>query len=289
MKLTETQASEWEDLRSRLRVDDSLDKNFTHMDDEIKTDIFSCKHCLLHHSILTLSVQTTSSIATVVHMFLLNDFCLITTSENSSSLGERELAREYVIKYALPLDEVTFSEMFICTGSIDSKGKAMLKPDELSFRLVHNDVYYNLKAGSREERNKWIDELRLGIFSIYVEAPKEPSIGWPFHVENSSYLASAFFGDDNLCRYYLNKEKSLVNTTFSCGMCALHWAAFNDKRNIVKILLDEYGANVDIVNNANNTALHLAAAKGHAAVVQMLLDHQARYFYKLYSFIHSIS
>ena len=240
MKLTESQASEWEDIRSRLRVEDSSsDNNSAPMDTEIETDIFSCKHCILYHSNLVLSGQSTGDVATNVHMFLLNDFCLITTCKDSSG---KEQAEEFVIKHALPLDEVTFAQILISKSLAHNVVPTF---DELAFRLVHNNIYYTLTAGSREEKNRWIEELRLAIFSIYVQAPEEPTIGWPFFVENSTYLAAAFFGNDNMFSYYLNEDESLVNTTFSCGMCALHWAALNDSRSIVKTLLGKYGANVN--------------------------------------------
>ena len=274
VELTEVQISEWEDLRGRLKVDDSIISST--IDDEIRRDIFTCKHCVLHHSDLVLSTKNTSDAAIGVHMFLLNDFCLITTCIEASAPVDKMLGQEYVIKYALPLDELTYTEVFLPKNPRNSKNYVELQPDKLALKLLHNNVHYTLKAGSSEEKSKWVEELRLAIYSIFVKARDEPPVGWPFLVENSSYMASVFFGDDNLCRYYLNSGKALVNTVGGCGMSALHYAAFNDRPNITKILLEEYGADVDIVNNAKNTALHLAAAKGHVAVAQILLDYQAR-------------
>lgn len=273
VELTEAQTSEWEDLRGRLKVDDSITSST--IDDEIRRDIFTCKHCVLHHSDLVLSTKNTSDAAIGVHMFLLNDFCLITTCMEASAPVDKMLGQEYVIKYALPLDELTYTEVFLPKNPRNSKNHVELQPDKLALKLLHNNVHYTLKAGSSEEKSKWVEELRLAIYSIFVKARDEPPVGWPFLVENSSYMASVFIGDDNLCRYYLNSGKALVNTVGPCGMSALHYAAFNDRPNIIKILLDEYGADVDIVNNAKNTALHLAAAKGHVAVAQILLDYQA--------------
>ena len=275
VEMTEVQIFEWEDLRTRLRIDDS--DNFLPMDDDVKMDILTCNHCLLYHSDLALSDHSTCGATINVHMFLLNDFCLITSCKDAPTPGRgKELAVEYVVKYAFPLDELAYREVFIPIGSYNSKGNSKLRVNELEFELEHQGVCYTLRTGSQQEKNRWIEELRLAIFSIYVQAPEEPSIGWPFHVESTTFLASAFFGDDDLCRYYLNDDRSLANNVFSCGMCALHWAAFNDKKSIIKLILDEYGANVDSVNNAKNTALHLAAARGHTGAVQVLLDHQAR-------------
>ena len=61
VELTEAQTSEWEDLRGRLKVDDSITSST--IDDEIRRDIFTCKHCVLHHSDLVLSTKNTSDAA----------------------------------------------------------------------------------------------------------------------------------------------------------------------------------------------------------------------------------
>jgi len=61
-----------------------------------------------------------------------------------------------------------------------------------------------------------------------------------------------------------------VNTTERDGTTALHWAARNDDREVVELLLDA-GANPQAVNRYGVFPLHVACINGNADILEMLL------------------
>jgi ankyrin repeat protein len=62
-----------------------------------------------------------------------------------------------------------------------------------------------------------------------------------------------------------------VNAAQVDGMTALHWAAWQDDAEVVKLLLDK-GAIATAANRYGVTPLSIACENGNAAIVQMLLD-----------------
>lgn len=74
-------------------------------------------------------------------------------------------------------------------------------------------------------------------------------------------------------RKLLNKSCTLDECDES-GSTALMWACYDQKLEIVELLL-ENGADVNIVSNTGDTALTIAIREGHVAIVEMLLEYGA--------------
>ena len=68
-----------------------------------------------------------------------------------------------------------------------------------------------------------------------------------------------------------NSESIFDTDTFEEGYTALHYAAWDNKDDIVKLLL-ENGAEVDALGADNRTALNLCAANGHLDSVKILVE-----------------
>ncbi len=75
-------------------------------------------------------------------------------------------------------------------------------------------------------------------------------------------------------RFLLDKDGVDVNRAEHSGRRALHRAAKNGHRDIVKMLLDSR-ANVDATDAPEKTALHFASERGHWDIVKLLLDNNA--------------
>ena len=64
-------------------------------------------------------------------------------------------------------------------------------------------------------------------------------------------------------------KDSLYNT-------ALHWAAGHNRLHLVKYLVEDHGADVNIKNKSLATPLHFAAASGSDQVVEYLIQNRAK-------------
>lgn len=102
-----------------------------------------------------------------------------------------------------------------------------------------------------------------------------PSLNPKQNVRQKNYLIQAV-QDNNYYRVenVVHSKKCNVNYQDRDGRTALHYAAVNDNRAIVQLLL-ESNLDVNIVDNEGWTALHVAVDKNAYNVVQMLIDHNA--------------
>jgi ankyrin repeat protein len=66
-----------------------------------------------------------------------------------------------------------------------------------------------------------------------------------------------------------------VNQQDPAGFFALYDAAGSGSVRVVKWLVTERKANVDLQNNQGSSPLHIAAQEGHAEVVQFLVENKA--------------
>ena len=62
-----------------------------------------------------------------------------------------------------------------------------------------------------------------------------------------------------------------VDWTDWCGWTALQWACWNNHPDVVKILTQQDGIDVNVQDTDKDTALHLACCKGHLKCVQLLM------------------
>ena len=62
-----------------------------------------------------------------------------------------------------------------------------------------------------------------------------------------------------------------VDWTDWCGWTALQWACWNSHPDVVKILTQQDGIDVNVQDTDKDTALYLACYKGHLKCVQLLV------------------
>ena len=74
---------------------------------------------------------------------------------------------------------------------------------------------------------------------------------------------------------FARKSSNDSNVTDSEGMGLIHWAADRGNLDILKCLVKDLTANVDLKDGDGQTALHYAASCGHEDIVKFLLDNGA--------------
>jgi ankyrin repeat protein len=74
-----------------------------------------------------------------------------------------------------------------------------------------------------------------------------------------------------MCRISSNDTKADINSSGLEQRTALHWAVYENKTEIAKILL-KHGANVEAKTNKNRTPLHIACILGQAEISLILLQ-----------------
>ena len=85
-------------------------------------------------------------------------------------------------------------------------------------------------------------------------------------------IVAANYGHAEIVRLLLEQSGINVNASDKSGSTALHSASQYGHADIVSILLDQRGIDVIASDHGNQTALHLAAGCGHADIVRILLD-----------------
>ncbi|PNP60634.1 hypothetical protein FNYG_14637 [Fusarium nygamai] len=89
---------------------------------------------------------------------------------------------------------------------------------------------------------------------------------------NTPLLWAAYKGHKDVVKYlWPDTNKKLRDNS---GRTALHLAATAGMEEVVRLLIDELGADKKAKNNAGRTPLHLAAASGHWDVVRLLVHEQ---------------
>ena len=87
---------------------------------------------------------------------------------------------------------------------------------------------------------------------------------------------AALWGRADIVRMLVNKHRVDVNLTgaeYFAGMTALHMLAVSgENAEIVKVLIKECGADVDVLNVGGQTALHVAASRGHVDIARALVN-----------------
>lgn len=78
-------------------------------------------------------------------------------------------------------------------------------------------------------------------------------------------------GYQSVCDALLS-HKAFINSKSRVGRTALHLAALNGYANLVKFLVKDHNAVVDILTLKKQTPLHLAASSGQLEVCKLLLD-----------------
>src|SRR5262245_2746643 len=91
------------------------------------------------------------------------------------------------------------------------------------------------------------------------------------YAADDTRLANAAMQGDKGAVQSLLKQKADVNAALGDGMTALHWAAFHDDLELVKILL-QAGANVKATTRLGAmTPLFMASNNGNPGMIEVLL------------------
>ena len=100
-----------------------------------------------------------------------------------------------------------------------------------------------------------------------------------------STILNSFSGTLPLfCRRRRRRRDSTVNFLFSCkyvningcvrrGLRPLHYAVFENDLECVRLLIEEHGADVNVIDEAGYSPLHLAAKYGFLDIMHILVDH----------------
>ena len=60
------------------------------------------------------------------------------------------------------------------------------------------------------------------------------------------------------------------------GNTALHTAVYNKKVDVLTLLLDQEGINLELKNSENQTPMEMAKEYGYAKIVQLLANHTGK-------------
>lgn len=83
------------------------------------------------------------------------------------------------------------------------------------------------------------------------------------------------YGEFEKCRQFIEHEGFDVNTRDHENVTMLHWAAINNRAELVKYFISK-GAAVDAIGgDLRSTPLHWATRQGHLGMVILLLQHRA--------------
>ncbi|XP_050526608.1 E3 ubiquitin-protein ligase MIB1-like [Daktulosphaira vitifoliae] len=83
--------------------------------------------------------------------------------------------------------------------------------------------------------------------------------------------AAAQNGHVRLCKMLIAEYGANVEFEDKDGDRAVHHAAFGDEPQVIELLVGEYDADINARNKRRQTALHIAVNRGHASVVRTLL------------------
>ena len=82
-------------------------------------------------------------------------------------------------------------------------------------------------------------------------------------------------GNRSVAEYLLEITDDPATVIDNNGSNLLHKAAWGDLPELAKLLLDQYGMDIDIKDHAGRTALHVAAYQGNTRILKYLLEHSA--------------
>jgi len=100
------------------------------------------------------------------------------------------------------------------------------------------------------------------------------ALGWSSLALCGEIHDAAKNGDLGRVKALVKDNPDLVFSTDNDGWTALHYAAFNGKKDVAELLLADH-ADVNAKDNKGLTPLHFAAGRDHRDVVELLLANNA--------------
>ena len=196
------------------------------------------------------------------HMFLFNDVILITSYQTNKF----KKSEKYAIHQVLPLDNLAIHP----ASSVEPNNTC-------AFSLHTPDRIYCMIAESESDKTIWLEEIELALYAWHKNTPFCRTIDWLHNTILGSLHSDALLGNQERVKMHLEQLQHLdgsPDVVDKCGMCPIHWAAFNGNDDIIEMLLDA-GSDIDVMNAGLNTALLVAASKGHNTTIRLLLDRGA--------------
>jgi len=148
---------------------------------------------------------------------------------------------------------------------IDDNPKVIFVKDEDDRTPLHWAVSLNNQGVV-----DYIIQPRSGLKQIDIDDMVDSS-GWtPLHM-------AASIGNSTIVQELMSmEEKPDINLTTDQGVTPLSLAVSKNHYDLVKAMIEEYGAKVSIKDNLGRICLHRAASIGLEPIVQLLLDHHVR-------------
>jgi len=121
----------------------------------------------------------------------------------------------------------------------------------------------------------WFDSYKgsSGSFGASVSRPKvEP------HIDDSDKLIEDFIREGNIDKLKTllgNIDQSELNSLDDNGLGLLHWASDRGNPEVLKVIINTRGIDVDLRDSEGQTALFYASSCGHKDCLLLLLDHKA--------------
>jgi ankyrin repeat protein len=100
---------------------------------------------------------------------------------------------------------------------------------------------------------------------------------WIFLNKKSIPLASDYVINNNIneLKILLNKNADVVNNRDEVGNCLLHLSICYQHFEIMKMLVEDYMADVNLIDIRGDSPLHVACFRGNVDFARYLLDHKA--------------
>ena len=77
----------------------------------------------------------------------------------------------------------------------------------------------------------------------------------------------------NFCFFYFSCKYININASIRCGLRPLHYAVFENDIECVRLLIEDYGADVNVLDEAGYSPLHLASKYGFIDIMHILIEH----------------
>jgi hypothetical protein len=91
----------------------------------------------------------------------------------------------------------------------------------------------------------------------------------------NALMGAFYYGHVGAATLLLDRAPDFIESSSNTRMTPLHFAAWNDRLNIVQLLVNR-GAQINAVDDEGTTSLHLAAMNNHLKVLKLLVNRGAQ-------------